>query len=439
MWGAATSAYQIEGAWNEEGKGESIWDCFSHCPATVRHGDTGDIACDHYYRMPSDVALMKELGLKAYRFSISWSRVLPQGSGQSNPKGLDFYSRLVDHLLEAGIRPVPTLYHWDLPEALQDQGGWANRQTTDRFSEYARLMFDNLGDRVNMWFTFNEPWVAAFLGHADGIMAPGFASYSLAYQVLHHLLLAHGKTVGVFRQGGYPGEIGITLDIEHSIPASNQEQDLLAYQRYAENYTYQCLDPLFKGLYPPALLEWIGSSAPQVEPGDLQLISRPFDFLGVNYYRCTEVSFNPGGGFLKCDVKHKTMPMSGYTEMGWGIYPSGLTAVLMNLKEHYKNPKVYITENGCAAADEPDKKGFVVDRERINYIRAHLIAAHDALQAGANLQGYFAWSLMDNFEWAEGYEPKFGLVRIDPTDLSRVPKQSFFWYRDVIAQNGVNE
>ena len=437
IWGAATSAYQIEGAWNEDGKGENIWDRFSHRAFNIANGDTGDTACDHYHRMDEDIALIAELGLKAYRFSISWSRVLPDGHGQKNPPGLDFYDRLVDHLLEAGILPLVTLYHWDLPQAIQEQGGWANRDTTDWFTEYAQLMFDRLGDRVGMWATHNEPWVAAFLGHGYGVMAPGLASIPLAYQVVHHLLLSHGKAVQVFRSGGFQGEIGIVLDIENSFPASDGANDQRAWLRYHQHYALLCSDPIFKGEYPQELMEWLGPMAPRVRQGDMKTIREKIDFLGVNYYRGMEVRFTPDGGHLKCETAGVTAPMWGYTEMGWGVYPPGLTAVLLNIKESYGNPKVFITENGCAAQDFPDDQGYVQDWQRINYHRAHLIAAHEALQAGVNLAGYFVWSLMDNFEWARGYTPQFGLVRVDFKTCKRIPKESYYWYRDVIAKNGV--
>ncbi len=439
IWGAATSSYQIEGAWNEDGKGESIWDRFVHRPHTIRNGDTGDFACDHYHRISQDVALMKELGLKAYRFSIAWPRVMPEGRGQVNDKGVDFYDRLVDRLLAANILPVCTLYHWDLPQALQETGGWANREISDWFADYALLMFDRLGDRVPVWATLNEPWVTAFPGHAFGVMAPGLADNSLAYQVLHHELLAHGKALEVFREGGYAGEIGIALDIVHSEPASQNERDLAACERHTQNHNNLCLDPLLKGHYPQAIMDWIGIMAPHISEGDMEQISRPIDFLGVNYYHSTEVSFDANGGLLKCRVLQKTKPMWGFTQMGWGIYPSGLTASLINLKDNYGNPKILITENGCASLDQTDSNGFVFDWERINYLRIHLIAAHEAIRAGVNLKGYFVWSLMDNFEWAHGYLPKFGLIRIDDATRERLPKQSFYWYRDSIAQNGVAE
>jgi len=438
VWGAATSAYQIEGAWNEDSKGESIWDVYTHRPGNIRNNDSGDVAADHYHRMPDDVALMKELGLKAYRFSIAWSRVLPAGRGQANPKGLDFYDRLVDRLLEAKVQPVACLYHWDLPQAIQEAGGWPNRETTDWYAEYARLMFDRLGDRVKVWDTHNEPRVAAFIGYGSANMAPGVADYTLAFQVAHHLLLAHGKAVEVYRQGAYQGEIGIILDSEYSAPASESEADQAAWQRYYELDTGFFTDALFTGQYPSILLDWIGPMAPRVQPGDMKMINSRLDFLGVNYYRAMLVAFDPQGGFLKCRATHRTLPMWGYTQIGWGVYPAGLTHVLVDLNQKYKVPKFYLTENGCAALDVPDHTGFVKDTERVEFLRLHLAAALEAIQAGVDLRGYFIWSFMDNFEWAEGYTPRFGLVRVDYATQVRIPKQSFHWYQNLIARNGID-
>ncbi len=435
-WGAATAAYQIEGAWNEDGKGESIWDRFSHSPYRVLNGDTGDVTCDHYHRMPEDVAMMKDLGLKSYRFSISWPRVLPQGRGEINPKGLDFYDRLVDNLLAAGITPNATLNHWDFPQALQEQGGWPNRDSADWFVDYARIMFDKLGDRVPMWATHNEPWVVSFIGHAFGDFAPGIADFSKAFQTAHHLLLAHGKTVQLFREGGYKGDIGIVLDLQHRQPASNSEADVAASQRVYEISNGIFLDPLFKGHYPKMLWEWIGPHAPRTEPGDMELISQPIDFLGVNYYMTLAVEFQHRGGLLKVGMDFVSAANWGKTDMGWGINPPGLKATLLNLKDNYGNPKVYITENGCAVDDTVDETGAVVDTARINYIRAHLAAVHEAIQAGANINGYYVWSLMDNFEWAHGLSKRFGIVRVDYDTLKRTPKKSALWYKEVIANNG---
>ncbi|HVN53015.1 MAG TPA: family 1 glycosylhydrolase, partial [Anaerolineaceae bacterium] len=338
LWGAATAAYQIEGAWNEEGKGESIWDRFTHSAYRIADGDTGDAACDHYHRMPEDVALMSSLGLQSYRFSISWPRVLPEGRGPVNPKGMDFYERLIDRLLEAGIRPLVTLNHWDLPQALQDQGGWPNRDTAGWFCDYAGLMFRSLGDRVTMWATHNEPWVSAFVGYGSGRHAPGLADASLAYQSVHHLLLSHGQAVQAYRQGGYRGQIGIVLSLSHNIPASDAEADLAACRRATQESAGLFLEPLFHRTYPAELLDWIGPHQPTIQPGDLEQITQPVDFLGVNYYMTLRIAFNPEDGLLKLSSAPVSAPGWGLTEMGWGINPAGLTALLLNLKEHYGNP-----------------------------------------------------------------------------------------------------
>jgi beta-glucosidase len=350
IWGVAASAYQIEGAWDADGKGESIWDRFTHRPYNVLDGDTGDVACDHYHRMPQDVALMKELGLQSYRFSISWPRVLPAGRGAVNQKGLDFYDRLVDRLLAAGIKPNATLYHWDFPQALQDSGGWPNRDSVDWFVDYARVVFDRLGDRVPMWSTHNEPWVIAFLGYATGRHAPGLCDHSQAYQTAHHLLLSHGKTVQLFRQGGYQGEIGIVLNLGHFVPAGStapglsqrtelaassvREADRAACQRVYEENAGLFLEPLFKGRYPEMLFDWIGPHQPRVLAGDLAAINQPIDFVGVNYYTTHEVSHSVDGSLLKAEAAHVSAPGWGRTAMGWGVNPAGLTAVLLDVKRY---------------------------------------------------------------------------------------------------------
>lgn len=439
LWGAATAAYQIEGAWNEDGKGESIWDKFTHRPYTIMSGDTGDVACNHYHRMPEDVALMKELGLKTYRFSISWPRVLPQGYGQVNQKGLDFYDRLVDELLAADILPNATLNHWDLPQAIQDQGGWPNRDSTDWFADYARIMFDRLGDRVVFWSTHNEPHVISYLGYGNGIFAPGIADRSQAYQTIHHLLLAHGKAVQAFRQGNYRGEIGIVIYFGNYVPASESEVDLAACQRAYENMSAIFGDPIFLGRYPETLFEWIGPHAPRTQGGDMGIISQPIDFLGVNHYSTEQVASDPRYGLLKLSREQVTAPHWGYTSMGWGVNPDGIKATLLDLKTRYQDPRILITENGCAMEDVPDENGFVADWRRIDYLRAHIRAVHEALQAGVDVQGYYVWSLMDNFEWAHGYGPRFGLVRVDYPTGRRIPKQSARWYSQVIANNAVND
>ena len=437
LWGTAASAYQIEGAWNEAGKGESIWDRFVRQPDRVLNGDTGDVACDHYHRMTEDVALMKAVEIPCYSFTISWTRILPEGRGAVNLKGLDFYNRLVDTLLEAGIQPKATLYHWDFPQSLQEMGGWPNRDSADWFADYAHIVFKKLADRVHFWATHNEPWVAAFLGYGAGIHAPGICDATKAYQTAHHLLLAHAKAVQVYRQGGYSGKIGLILNLNHLIPASDSEADLAAAQRVYDETHSIFLDPIYKGSYPEAFFEWLGSHRPHVEPDDLELIRGSSDFLGLNHYNSDTVAYDLFGGWLKARLTPYSAPSWGYTEMGWGINPAGLKAEVINIKENYGNPELYLTENGCAMPDQPDQNGFVADHNRIRFIKAHLLALHEALQAGANVHGYFLWSFFDNFEWERGYSKRFGLVRVNYETLERTPKQSAYWYRDVIRNNAI--
>lgn len=437
LWGAATSSYQIEGAWNEDGKGENIWDRFCHSPHRVMNGSTGDVACDHYHRMPQDVALMRELGLKTYRFSISWARVLPEGHGTVNPAGLDFYDHLVDALLEADIVPNATLNHWDYPQALMDRGGWPNRDNVEPFVEYARLMFERLGDRVGYWSTHNEPRVVALTGYAQGRHAPGLHDTSLAYQAVHHLLLSHGRAVQAFREGGYAGQIGIVINIDHVEPVSQSADDLAAAQRVAQSYAPLFLDPIYKGQYPADLLRWMGTEAPDVHHGDMADIQQPIDFVGVNYYNTSVVSQDVHTGPFNAASRTISEPGWGRTAMDWGIAPGGLEKVLLDVSAQYGGPPLMITENGCALPDAPDERGFVRDRGRVNFIREHLLAVHRAIEAGADVRGYNTWSLFDNFEWAWGYGPRFGLVRVDYGTQQRIPKQSARWYSRVIAQNTV--
>ncbi len=441
LWGAATAAYQIEGAWNEDGKGESIWDRFTHTPGKIENDATGDLACDHYHRMPDDVALMQELGLQTYRFSVSWPRVLPEGRGAVNSKGVGFYDRLVDELLEAGIAPNVTLNHWDFPQLLHEKGGWLKRDSASWFADYAQVMFEALGDRVKLWSTHNEPWVVAFLGYAFGQFAPGIADLSKAVHVTHNLLLAHGKAVEVFRDGGYPGEIGLVLNMSPYLPASDTEADQQATERADAVLNRIFLDPVYRGRYPEPLADLIDDFGLDIQDGDMALISQPIDYLGLNYYMTftahyVDSSINP----LNFDQEHYAAPdweSWGRTEMGWAVNPAGLTTLLLDLKENYGNPKVFITENGTAVDDRPDAQGFVLDQKRIEYLQAHFLAVHDALEAGCNLHGYYVWSLMDNFEWASGYRPRFGLIRVNYETGERTPKQSAHWYAEVIRQNGV--
>lgn len=437
IWGAAASAYQIEGAWNEDGKGESIWDRFTRWEAHILNGDNGDVACDHYHRYEEDVALIKSLGIPYYGFTFAWTRILPQGHGAVNQKGLDFYSRLVDELLNAGIQPKGTLFHWDLPQTLQEVGGWTSRETVEHFAEYAQIVFDHLSDRVKLWATHNEPWVAAFLGYAQGLHAPGICDYSKAYQAAHHLLLSHGRAVQVFRQGGYKGEIGFILNLNGLIPATNGDEDLAATKRVHDETHALFLDPVFKGAYPQALLDYIGVHQPKIHANDLDIIRQPVDFFGLNHYNTDIVSYDVFGGLNKARLTPYSAPGWGCTQMNWGIDPEGIKRELIYLKENYDLPKIYVTENGCAMPDVPDAKGFVADWDRIHFLKAHLHKVHEAIEAGVDVQGYFTWSIFDNFEWERGYGPRFGLVRVDYETLERIPKQSAYWFRDTVKGNSI--
>lgn len=434
LWGAATAAYQIEGGWNEDGRGPSIWDVFCHRPGTVERGETGDVACDHYHSWPQDVELMNWLGLKAYRFSISWPRVLPAGRGEVNLAGLDFYGRLVDALLQAGIRPFVTLYHWDLPQALQDEGGWGSRDTVEAFADYAALLAERLGDRVKHWITHNEPWVAAHVGHALGIHAPGLADWKLSLQAAHHLLLSHGRAVPILQQQG--GRVGITLNLSPVEPATTGEADGLAARRVAEHMNLWYLEPLYRGRYPAYLWRWFERRgwAPSVEPGDLSTIAVPTDFQGVNYYHRRVIAHDPTGEPLEgADLK----PEGEYTEMGWEVYPQGLVDQLTWLNREYRPREIYITENGAAFDDRVESDGRVRDERRIAYLEGHFQAAGRAIQAGVPLRGYFVWSLLDNFEWAHGYSKRFGLFHTDYETQQRLPKDSAHFYRRVIEAKAV--
>lgn len=430
LWGTATASYQVEGAVEEDGRGASIWDTFSRTPGKVAHGHTGDIACDQYHRYPEDIALMRELGVGAYRFSIAWPRVFPQGTGTMNPQGFEYYNRLVDALLEAGIQPVPTLYHWDLPQTLEDAGGWPERDTAYAFADYARACFDALGDRVGMWITLNEPFCSSILGYLQGVHAPGYHDMGKATAAVHHLNLAHGLALEAFRKGGYEGRIGTTLNTQTPRPATRREEDIQAADRAADLTTRMFLDPVLGKGYPQRYLDAYPEAHVPVEDGDLEIISGNIDFLGLNYYTEFAVAHDSSHpeGFRHVPQYQKT------TEMGWHITPDGLYRHLNWLHAHTGGLPLYVTENGCAMPDRLNEDGTRVhDADRVQFLRAYFGACADAIRDGVNLQGYFLWSFIDNFEWAYGFTKRFGIVYCDYTDRRRVPKDSFYFYRDVIA------
>ncbi len=435
VWGAATAAYQIEGAWNEDGKGESIWDRFSHTPGRIEDGSTGDIACDHYHRWREDVALMQDLGLRAYRFSISWPRLLPEGRGRANPAGFDFYDQLVDALLRAGIEPFVTLYHWDLPQALQDHGGWVARSTAEAFVEYADLTARRLGDRVKHWMTLNEPWVSALVGYRDGRHAPGHTDLDQALAAAHHLLLAHAWAVPVLRQHSPQAQVGIVLNLSSQTPASPSAADRAAAWQADGTLNRWFLDPLAARGYPADSVAHYQRPLDFIRPGDMQAIAAPLDFIGINNYTRNVVRSDEAP---EAENAPRTVwPGPEYTDMGWEVYPEGLFELLGRLHFNYRFPALYVTENGAAYPDRIGPDGQVDDPQRVAYLKAHLAAAAQAVTAGVPLRGYFVWSLLDNFEWAHGYTKRFGLIYVDYATQRRIYKTSAHWYRRVIAANAV--
>ena len=430
VWGAATAAYQIEGAADADGRGESIWDRFCRTPGKVANGDTGDRACDHYHRWPEDLDLMASLGVGAYRFSIAWPRIQPDGRGAVNGKGMDFYRRLVEGMLERGITPLATLYHWDLPQRLQDEGGWASREIVDRFADYAGLVFDGLGDLVDTWITHNEPWVTSFLGYGYGVKAPGVADWSQALAAAHHTLLSHGRAVHAHRAGGGRGEIGITLDLTH---VTGEPE---AVRRLDGHRNRWFLDPVLRGGYPADLVELYEKRIGPLEfvrPGDLEEIAAPIDFLGVNFYQPAAVRPSSADGPLALEQ----VPWDGpRTAMGWTVEPSSLTALLLRLKRDYGEVPLVITENGASYDDPPlDGQAVIEDPQRVAFLRGHVEAVERAVEGGVDVRGYYVWSLLDNFEWEHGYERRFGIVAVNFDNLKRTPKRSALWYRDLIARH----
>lgn len=429
----------MEGAATEDGRGASIWDTFCRTPGKVHGGDTGDVACDQYHRFEDDAAIMAGLGVGSYRFSVAWPRIQPEGRGAVNQRGLDHYRRLVGALNDRGIEPMLTLYHWDLPQSLQDLGGWANRETASRFAEYAAIVRASLAEEVPSWITLNEPWVSAWLGYGSGVHAPGLKDDALALAATHHLLLAHGLAMDAMGDAA-----GITLNLEPHRPASDHPDDVRAARLADLHMNALFLDPVFDRGYPKEIVEHFRnvSDFGFVHDGDLETIARPIDFLGVNYYRRQTVVADPRGIAHALEAPGAigawtiVPPGTNVTAMGWAIEPSGLTEMLVRVHDDYAPSRVFVTENGAAFNDAPDASGEVADPDRVEYLRDHLLAAHAAIEAGVPLEGYFVWSLLDNFEWSYGYSKRFGLVYVDFTTQERTSKESARWYRDVVRQGG---
>ncbi|MEV8507306.1 GH1 family beta-glucosidase [Actinoplanes sp. NPDC051475] len=445
IWGAATASYQIEGAVREDGRGPSIWDTFSRTPGRVYSGHTGDVACDHYHRYVEDVAMMADLGLGSYRYSVAWPRIQPDGTGPVNTRGLDFYDRLTDELIGKGINPVVTLYHWDLPQTLQDRGGWTVRETAEAFAEYAAIVHARLGDRVRTWTTLNEPWCSAYLGYGSGRHAPGVQDPAAAFRVVHHLLLGHGLAARALRSAGAQS-VSITLNPAAVSPLDPQNPADAAAARIVDGLHNRIfLDPLLRGAYPEDMREHMArfTDLSHIREGDEAIINAPIDVLGINFYTPTYVSAKPGQPASPENPGTEGIafraPVGPITDIGWQIEPAALTRLLDRIHADYGVPMM-ITENGAAYPDGPsDGTGAVHDSDRIDYLDGHLRACLEAISHGVDLRGYFAWSLMDNFEWAEGYKMRFGIVHVDYTTQQRVLKDSAEWYREVIRRNGLTD
>lgn len=430
-WGAATSSYQIEGAYNEDGRGECIWTRFSHTLGKVSDGTNGDVACDHYHRYGEDVALMQQMGLNAYRFSIAWARIMPEGKGRLNKKGLMFYDKLVDSLLEANITPFITLYHWDLPQALQDQGGWANRDIINYFADYTDAVTRRLGDRVRHWTTFNEPYVVAFVGYYEGRHAPGITDLVTAYRVAHHELLSHAQSVPVIRQNVPQSHVSIVLDVWPTYPQTDDPKDIAAAERFDGYHNRWFLDPIFKGEYPQDIIEWTGDKLRGIDDlSEVQQVNVPLDGVGINYYSRAIMQHVPEGDFqMRRVLPDDTIP---HTEMKWEVYPQGLYEVTMRLHKEYHAPAIFVAENG-SAWDDPQLDGDILeDPRRVDYLQRHLDSFGKAGLDGAPIMAYFAWSLLDNFEWGFGYTKRFGIIHVDFETGKRTFKRTALVYRDYI-------
>lgn len=434
LWGCSTAAYQVEGAYNADGKGPSFWDRFVRIPGKVHNGDTGDVACDHYHRYKEDVQHMKNMGLNTYRFSISWSRVMPEGTGRVNEKGLDFYSRLVDELLANGIEPNATLYHWDLPQALDERGGWLNRDIANWFGDYADVMFKKLDGRVKMWATLNEPWVITDGGYMHGPLAPGHRSHYEAAIAAHNLMRSSAEAVRRYRKIG-KHKIGLVVNLEPKYPASNSPEDLEAVKRVDAYFNRQFLDPALLGKYPEELKEIFGDAWEPRFDAEAPSLKEPLDFIGVNYYTRSVTKNDPSAWPVR--TAGVRQPMATYTETGWEVYPKAFTDILNWVRTRYNNPPVYITENGSAFYDPPvAENGRVDDPLRQSYMKSHIAAVRDAIADGCDVRGYYAWSLLDNLEWALGYSKRFGLIHVNYQTLERTPKESSKLYKRIIESNG---
>ena len=434
-WGVATSSYQIEGAHDTDGRGPSVWDVFSHTKGRVKNGDTGDIACDHYNKFSDDIILMRELGVDSYRFSVSWPRIFPIGTEDKiNQSGMDFYDRLVDTLLENNITPFVTLNHWDIPQGLEDLGGWTNRDMVEQFIKYSHYLSRGLGDRVSNWITHNEPWCISFLGYVEGRKPPGLkGEWAKSLHTAHHLLLSHGKAVPEIKSNVKNAKVGITLNLNTAIPASDSEYDKKECAFYDAQFNRLYLDPLYKKKYPELLFERLlekeaieQSDLNFIKDGDLKAISTPTDFLGVNYYSRAVIRDESVDETL--NEKHK-VTMGPKTDFGWEVYPRGIYDLLKRLQDEYSVNEIMITENGCSYGDGPNENKKVNDVKRVEYHRSHIEQILIAVDEGIPCTGYFAWSLMDNFEWAEGYSQRFGLIWVDFDTLERIPKESYYWYQ----------
>ena len=438
MWGVATAAYQIEGAWNMDGKGQSIWDTFAHTVGKVKGADTGDVACDSYHLYKGDVELAKKLNVKSYRFSIAWPRIQADGTGKSNPKGLDYYKRLADTLLEAKVRPLATLYHWDLPQKLQDAGGWPNREVVGRFTDYCEIAAKALGDRISDWCIFNEPWVFTFLGYDWGAQAPGLRDFDATMKATHVVNLSQGQAFRAIKAVDGKFQVGSAYSMSNCEPATNRAEDKAAADRAHAMANLWFLEPALKGNYPTAFPNGNPYELMGVKSGDMELCKAPLDFIGINYYRRAMVAAIPvGTGDASMGLRNFDAFEGPLTDFAWEVWPDSFYELVMRITREYSKPVIEITENGCSYLDSPDTKGRVPDQRRIDYTRGYLSALGRAMKDGANVRSYHHWSLLDNFEWAEGYAQRFGLVWVDFRDQRRIIKDSGYWYGKLAASGNL--